>query len=353
MFAPLTGASGLSSSATINSATSSGVRPGRSAGLAWRSISVSTAPVLRQMALIPCFLPSTATASVRPMTPNLDTLYAASPGNFSVAYTPYSDAMLTMRPSPAGTMAVKAARQHRKVPVRLIPSVSCHIFDVVSTNGARVSTAAAQTSTLNWPTPATSANRRSTAASSLTSVGTGVAWPPASLIRPATPSRACRSRAASTTWAPAAATAAAVAAPIPRLAPVTTASRPASHLAGEAGGVPVGGRRPGSATCHSPVQPLVRVQAQLQVKPALCVLAAGQPRNPGRLCHRLGRGPDVVGPHQETSHAVHDHLTESAAPERDNGGPARLRLGRGEPEGLVPAGGTQHHGRPGHYLPQR
>ena len=33
MFAPLTGASGLSSSATISSATSSGVRPGRSAGI--------------------------------------------------------------------------------------------------------------------------------------------------------------------------------------------------------------------------------------------------------------------------------------------------------------------------------
>jgi hypothetical protein len=74
MFAPLAGASGLSSSATMSSATSSGVRPGRSAGLARRSISVSTAPGLRQMALMPCSLPSTAIASVRPMTPYLDTL---------------------------------------------------------------------------------------------------------------------------------------------------------------------------------------------------------------------------------------------------------------------------------------
>ncbi len=70
---------------------------------------------------------------------------------------------------------------------------------VVSANGAGVSTAAAQTSALGGPTPVTSANRRSTAASSLTSVGTAVAWPPASLIRPATPSRAWPSRAASTT----------------------------------------------------------------------------------------------------------------------------------------------------------
>src|SRR5215472_5130184 len=313
MFAPLTGASGLFSSATINSPMSSGVRPGRSAGLARRSISVSTAPGLRQMALIPCFLPSTATASVRPMTPNLDTLYAASPGNFSVAYTPDSDAMLTIRPSPAGTMAVNAARQHRKVPVRLTPSVSCHIFDVVSTNGARVSTAAAQTSTLSWPTPAISANRRSTAASSLTSVGTGVAWPPASLIRPATPSRACRSRAASTTWAPAAATAAAVAAPIPRLAPVTTASRPASHLAAGTAGVSPGEGCTCSPISDSLVKTLVYVQAQFKVELSIGVVAAGSSRNPGNLRYRFDGRLDVIGRHQEASYPVHDHFSQSAA----------------------------------------
>ena len=96
-------------------------------------------------------------------------------------------------------MAVNAARQHRKVPVRLTPRVSCHIAEPVSANGAGVSTPAAQTSALSGPMPVTSANRRSTAASSLTSVGTGVACPPASLIRPATASRAWPSRAASTT----------------------------------------------------------------------------------------------------------------------------------------------------------
>jgi hypothetical protein len=53
MFAPLTGASGLSSNATITLATSSRVRPARNAGLARRSISVSTAPGLRQTALMP------------------------------------------------------------------------------------------------------------------------------------------------------------------------------------------------------------------------------------------------------------------------------------------------------------
>src|SRR5262249_29243103 len=260
--------------------------------------------------------------------------------------------MLTIRPSPAGSMAVNAARQHRKVPVRLTPSVPAHMAGVVSANRAGVSTPAAQTSAPTWPAAAASANRRRTAASSLTSVGTGVARPPASLIRRATPSRARWSPAARTTRAPAAAIAAAVAAPIPRLAPVTTASRPASHLAADAGEVRSGTRRTTSPTSHSPVEALVCVQAQFQVKPALRVLTAHRPRNPGHLGHRFGGGPDVIGRHQETGYAIHDHLTQPAAPERHHGSPARLRLGGGQPEGLVPARGAQHSGGPAHGRPE-
>jgi len=52
MFAPLAATIGLSRSATISRATSSGVRPGCRSGFARRSISVSTAPGLRQIALI-------------------------------------------------------------------------------------------------------------------------------------------------------------------------------------------------------------------------------------------------------------------------------------------------------------
>src|SRR5690242_6679547 len=100
--------------------------------------------------------------------------------------------------------------------------------------------------------------------------------------------------------------AAAVAAPIPRLAPVTTASRPASQLAGETAEVAPGKRRTTSLTSHPPVEALVRVQAQSQVKLALGVLAASRPRNPGRLRRRLGGGQDVIGLHQETSDAIHD-----------------------------------------------
>ena len=72
---------------------------------------------------------------------------------------PDSDAMLTIRPSPARAMAANAARQHRNVPVRLTPRVSCQIADVVSANGAGVSTPAAQTSAPSGPISSTSANR--------------------------------------------------------------------------------------------------------------------------------------------------------------------------------------------------
>ena len=59
--------------------------------------------------------------------------------------------MLTIRPSPAGSMAVNAARQQRNEPVRLTPSVCSQISAVVSANSARVSTPAAQTSAATGP----------------------------------------------------------------------------------------------------------------------------------------------------------------------------------------------------------
>ena len=74
MFAPLAALSGPSSSATISSATSAGVSPGRSSGFARASISVSTAPGLTQIALTPSSRPSVAIASVSPTTPYLETL---------------------------------------------------------------------------------------------------------------------------------------------------------------------------------------------------------------------------------------------------------------------------------------
>src|SRR5437867_147092 len=73
--------------------------------------------------------------------------------------------------------------------------------------------------------------RFSTDATSPTSVGTVSARPPAARIPWATASKACASRAASTTAAPACANARAVAAPMPRLAPATSATLPSNAAA--------------------------------------------------------------------------------------------------------------------------
>src|SRR4029077_12313060 len=135
------------------------------------SISVSTAPGLTQIALMPCSLPSVAIASVRPMTPYLETLYAASPGNFSVAYTPESEPKLTMRPSPERRIELNAARQQRNEPVRLTSRESVQTSGVISSTCADLRTPAAQTRAEMLPNSPANEKRRSTASASLTSVG--------------------------------------------------------------------------------------------------------------------------------------------------------------------------------------
>src|SRR6202042_1109389 len=255
--------------------------------------------------------------------------------------------MVTIRPSPFGRMALNAARQHRKEPVRLTRSVSSQISGVVSPNGATSSTAAAHTSAATAPASAAAAKRRSTSAASLTSAGTGVAPPPASRMRAATAARASRSRAASTTRAPAAARASAVAAPMPLLAPVTTATRPASQCSRSPGGC-----GPGAGTDDPSIELLMSVETPFQVEIAFGVAAAGRARDGGHPTDAVHGGPDVVGRDQEAGHTVHDHLAEPAAAESDHRGPAGLRLGGGHAEGLVPSCRTENHRRAGHYRPQ-
>src|ERR1700722_6555559 len=259
---------------------------------------------------------------------------------------PDSEAMLTIRPPPAAHMAVNAARQHRNEPVRLIPIVSSQMPSVVSPKGADVSTAAAQTRAVTPPLRAAVANSRSTSSILLTSVGTGVASPPADWMARATPARASRSRAARTTCAPAPARAWAVAAPIPRLAPVTTATRPVSQCPGSVMGcVPV---RPAD---DAPVELLVSIQAPFQVEMLFGVLPAGRAGDLRRLPHAVGGRRDVVRRDQEAGHAVHDDLGEPTAPERDDGSAARLSVGGRHAERLVPPGRAEHDRRAGHGRP--
>src|SRR6266480_6643131 len=88
--------------------------------------------------------------------------------------------MLTIRPSPAPCIEPNAARPQRNDPVRFTARVCSQISDVVSSNGADLRTAAAQTSAASEPELSTAANSASTDRGSATSVGTALASPPAS-----------------------------------------------------------------------------------------------------------------------------------------------------------------------------
>src|SRR5258708_3936601 len=254
--------------------------------------------------------------------------------------------MLTIRPPPA-RIAMNASRQQRNEPVRFTPSVCPQISEVVSVNGADVRTPAAQTRAASGPFVATSAKTRLTSRSSLTSAAAAVASPPLSRIEAASDSSVRSSRATSTTRAPAPASASAVAAPIPRLAPVTSAIRPARQWgrSGTACG-------PGTSPRDSLVQRFRGIDRRSEVELALGVHGALRGREPGGPPYRLGCRPDVARLDEEARHLVDHHLRERAAPKRHHRGAARLRLGGDHPERLIPAGGTQHDRCTRHRLPE-
>src|ERR1017187_3068416 len=261
---------------------------------------------------------------------------------------PESEAMLMIRPSPAVRMEVNAARRHRNEPGRVAPSVSCQMSHVVSPNGADVSTPAAQTRAAIRPVCAAAANSRSTSSTLLTSVGTGVAWPPAARMPLATLARASRSRAASTTCAPAPARASAVAAPIPRLAPVTIATRPASQCPRS-----LIDCRSCTPADGSPVELFVSIQTPFQVEMLFGMLAARRARDLGRppdaICGRL----DLIWRDQEAGYAVHDYLAESTPFVRHDRSPARLSVRGSHAERLVPPCRADNDRCAGHCRPHR
>jgi len=95
----------------------------------------------------------------------------------------------------------------------------------------------------------------------------------------------------------------------------------------------------------------VRIQAPFQVEMPFGVIAAGGTRDLSHL-RQAGRGRrDIVRLNQEAGHAVHDCLGQSAAPERDDRSPARLRVSSGNAERLVPPCRAHHHGRASHHRP--
>src|SRR5260370_27437723 len=125
--------------------------------------------------------------------------------------------------------------------------------------------------------------------------------------------------------------ASAVAAPIPRLAPVITTTRPASQCPWS-----LIDRGPSTLADDPLVEPLVSVQTTVQVEMARRMLAALRARDTRGHPDGAGGRPDVAGRDQETGHMIHDHLTQPAALERDDWSPARLGLRGGHPAGFVP-----------------
>src|SRR6266508_3222965 len=102
--------------------------------------------------------------------------------------------------------------------------------------------------------------------------------------------------------------ASAVAAPIPRLAPVTTANRPASQCLDSATS---SGR--GARANDSPVQLFVSVETPLEIQAAFGVGTALRARQLARPPEGVGCGLDVVGSDEEACPFVDDHLAECAA----------------------------------------
>ena len=138
--------------------------------------------------------------------------------------------MLTIRPSPAGRMAVNAARQQRNEPVRLIPSVCSHI-SVAGFGERRGGQHRGRADQGGGDARPLGGGEQALHVPGLAHVGghrggraAGPADAPGDVIESFARCgrRGRRGR-------PRAATASAVAAPIPRLAPVTTATRPASQ----------------------------------------------------------------------------------------------------------------------------
>src|SRR5579875_21693 len=147
--------------------------------------------------------------------------------------------MLTIAPPPVRSMAAISYFIPRNVPRMFVAIPRSNSAGSMSASGAGSGPALALLNAASSrPYLSTAASTRSrTEPASDTSARTAAAWPPRASIRFATDSRAAASRAARTTAAPAAANASAVAAPIPLLAPATSATCPSSGRPYGAAGV--------------------------------------------------------------------------------------------------------------------
>src|SRR3984957_13310181 len=133
--------------------------------------------------------------------------------------SPAAEEMLTIRPHPRCFIAGTAARVRRNMVVRFASTTSCQASVVTSSSGRPT-----------WPTtPPAVLTRMSTAPTAAKKSSTTNASVRSAAVS-ADPSRAVGSLSTRCTFAPSAARASAIAAPIPWAAPVTTATLPASDM---------------------------------------------------------------------------------------------------------------------------
>src|SRR5207248_5394405 len=259
---------------------------------------------------------------------------------------PERDARFTIRPPPARRIGPKAARQQRKVPVRLIRSVSSQVCGVVASMAALCRTAAAQTNAVGVPTRAAMAKRRSTSPLSPTSTVAIVAAPPFLWIVSLTASSCDSVRAARTTWAPAWAIASAVARPMPRPAPVTIATLPCNHP------VPSGTAVHLHARSQRPVKAFVGHKARLETQVDDGMLPTLSARDAADRFQRPCCAGDVVRWCEEASLAVDDAVRQRAAAVGDHRGAGGLRLGCDHAKRFLPLRRTKDRAGLGHPSPQ-
>src|SRR3989338_3509478 len=136
--------------------------------------------------------------------------------------------MLTIRPHPRAIIAGATARAHRNIDVRLVARIVSQSASVTSSVFCCMVMPALFTRTSIGPSPAATAPVAAAMSSArVTSSRNAAARPPPARISPATASTWSVERAAQATDAPAWPRASALARPMPRLAPVPRATRPA------------------------------------------------------------------------------------------------------------------------------
>src|SRR2546430_5497377 len=184
---------------------------------------------------------SLASAFVSPMTPAFAAEYGTSVGFPSF---PAIEAMLMMRPPPAASITRTAARETRNTLVRSPAMTRCQSSSLSSQVGTvrPVMPALLTTMSSRCQRSTTARTMRSTSAVLVTSAATATASAP---IRAAAASAAGPSTSAMATRAPCVASRAAMANPMPRAAPVTSAVLPVKDMTGLLVGPP-------EAPAHAP-----------------------------------------------------------------------------------------------------